>query len=329
MLIIFLKALKNEDNLILLDNVLINNIYEAIFNITRIEQFKSELKLFSSSDVSDYFIIMIHIYKIFLYNFILYLTIFDTKLYKLDKHVKDDGTTIFNITQLELAPHTPSEKMRNNFTNSDDTLQYNRYIRFKKVVSSDGILFDHFYSALEIDDIANNIYKIYKTNRNEFIIVDINHVTNDDLETLCRLNNCKLHINNKFNLPEFIGKNDERLKKYLSKQYEYPQYDPDNTGKLSNLKDNGTFNFFDKISTFYDKYISLQQSQTTGGNNNKYNICTNKKTNYAYIIYNKKKSYFYKNENKIYIKLANNNFYINKKILSYDSNSNSYFIIIR
>lgn len=193
---------------------------------------------------------MIHIYKIFLYNFILYLTIFDTKLYKLDKHVKDDGTTIFNITQLELAPHTPSEKMRNNFTNSDDTLQYNRYIRFKKVVSSDGILFDHFYSALEIDDIANNIYKIYKTNRNEFIIVDINHVTNDDLETLCRLNNCKLHINNKFNLPEFIGKNDERLKKYLSKQYEYPQCDPDNTGKLSNLKDNGTFNFLIKLALF-------------------------------------------------------------------------------
>ena len=80
-------------------------------------------------------------------------------------------------------------------------------------------------------------------------------------------------------------KNDERLKNYLSKQYEYPQYVPDNTGKLSNLKDNGTFNFFDKISTFYDKYISLQESQTTDSNN-KYKICTNKRLimNILFII---------------------------------------------
>ena len=322
----FFKSIKNENNLIILDNVLIDNFDETLRNI--ITQFTLEITS-EFIDANDFRKIMKHIYTIFLYNFILYLVVFDPRFYKLDKHVNVDGTTIFNIAQLKLSDNDLlDDKIRADFTKPDTIIQYNKSIYFQNHKSQE-ICFGHFYKNLKIDYIVNNEYAIYKTNRNEFIIFDVKHVTNDDLEKLCSLNNCTLHIKNKFNLPEFIRENDERLKNYLSKKYIYPRFNEDKIDNLMYYEHNNTLIFFDKISSLYNKYISLEQPLKTGGNN-KYKICINKKTNYAYIIHNKKKCYFYKNENKIYIKLANNNnIYINKKLLSYDNKSNSYFIIIR
>jgi hypothetical protein len=75
--------------------------------------------------------------------------------------------------------------------------------------------------------------------------------------------------------------------------------------------------------------IEDETEAITGGSNNKYQIYSDKKTNFAYIKYNNKKSYFYKkeNENKIFIKIDNKIINITKKLLSYNSKLNSTFLL--
>jgi hypothetical protein len=317
----FLNSIKNGDNNIILDNVSLNIIYDTLYYIDK--QFKLDVNV-------DFKKIMIHSYKIFLYNFILYLYIYNYKLYKLDKNEVIAGTSIFNISQLQLSSSEIYIKMRDNFTNEDTDLtesnfNYDNSITFKKHISSEVIQSNNLYFTIAIENLINNKYTIYKTNNNDFIITDI---TNEDLEFICRSNNFTLNINNKFNLPEFISENCEIFKNYLLKKYVYPQFNANGRDNLLMWHKLGTFKIFDNISFLYDKYMSLKTSETIGGNNNKYKICINKKTNYIYIIYNKKKCYFYKN-NRMFIKIDNNNIYINKKLLSYDNESNSYFIIIK
>lgn len=313
----FFTSIKDEDNKVTFDNVIIINLTELI------------QKLSPNPDFGDYKKIIEKSYNIFLYYFIVYF-VYSRNLYKLDKITRDDdNTTIYNISQLQLDPNT--EKLIK--TNLRDKSKVANYINEQGVnfiapvtpetATPDNPVFGHFYCALPIDNIINNNYAIYKTIKNEFIIFNTTHITPNDLETICRTNGLELHVNQKFDLPNFIRTNDDKkLIRTLSKKYIYPQYSFNKTELLYQHHSYGEFEIFDKIEELYTKYL-----QQTGGNN-KYKICINKKTNYAYINYNKNKCYFCSRKNKIFIKLDNNNINIKKKHLSHDSKNNTYFISI-
>ena len=81
------------------------------------------------------------------------------------------------------------------------------------------------------------------------------------------------------------------------------------------------------ISFLKNLYLTHNFSNDMKGGKNKYKIYINNKTKFAYINYNNKKSYFYKND-KIYIKIDNNIVYLTKKSVSYDKKLNSYFLKI-
>jgi hypothetical protein len=72
-----------------------------------------------------------------------------------------------------------------------------------------------------------------------------------------------------------------------------------------------------------------QSSNVRGGTKTKYIINNDTKTNRAYIKYNNKKVYFYKNDNnKIFIEIDKKLISISKKIFGYNNKENSYYINI-
>jgi hypothetical protein len=278
-------------------------------------------------------------YYIFIYYFIAYLLKLKFRLYKLDKiEIKEDvyngisRETIYDISPVELEDEEDYEKINNDFTSHHNYNDKNSY-NFKETIAN-GITFENFYIYFDITDLINNKYLIYKcfnfrTNINEYIIFNKDHITIKDLEDLCGLNGSSLSINNKFNLPDFLIENgDEPLIELLKVEYQYPKSPKDYEYLEYWDEDNSKIIIFDKIMELYVKYVSSKEATSGGNSKNKYKIYVNKKTNYAYINYNKKKHYFHKNNNKIFIQLDDKSININKKIASYNNKTNSYFIII-
>ena len=64
-----------------------------------------------------------------------------------------------------------------------------------------------------------------------------------------------------------------------------------------------------------------------GKKKDKYKINSEKKTNFIYILYNKKKVFLYKNiEDKIIITLDNRIIFVTKKYLSHDKKTNKIYL---
>ena len=73
----------------------------------------------------------------------------------------------------------------------------------------------------------------------------------------------------------------------------------------------------------------LPENLVVGGGKkkDKYKINSEKKTNFIYILYNKKKVFLYKNiEDKIIITLDNRIIFVTKKYLSHDKKTNKIYL---
>jgi len=327
----FFNSISNNRQ-IKFDNVLIDNINGLID-----KKYRDQTK-YKFTDGNDKKILM-KSYFIFIYYFIAYLLKVKFRLYKLDKiEIKQDDLygireeTIYDISPVELECERDYEKINNDFTNNHNNNNKSSY-NFKETRINDKIL-ENFYHRFDISDLINNKYLIYKclnfkTKINEYIIFNKEHITIKDLKHLCGLNDSSLIINDKFNLPKFLTENgDELLIELLKVEYQYPQYLAFGENLEGWTDDNSKIIIFDKIKELYVKYVPSEEATSGGNSKNKYKIYVNKKTNYAYINYNKKKHYFHKNNNKIFIQLDDKSININKKIASYNNKTNSYFIII-
>ena len=86
---------------------------------------------------------------------------------------------------------------------------------------------------------------------------------------------------------------------------------------------------FKKAKEEYNDIIDNEKCKIIGGTKTKYIINNDTKTNRAYIKYNNKKVYFYKNDNnKIFIEIDKKLISISKKIFGYNNKENSYYINI-
>lgn len=261
-------------------------------------------------------------YKRFIFLYIKYIILSENKLYYLDLDTASDvdKITLFNANKEQFD--YPLEDISNNDGSIKFTIDL--FLKPKHSISNHPIL------------------TLYKTNNSYLIIKDSSN-TNEKLKGIFTSVSSITDINIKFkftplHLPQFIEENDDiktyiksenQLNEYILKinkiYYDVVEYlRSPHTAQITELQT--------AIRELENEYKSDSESEEErririGGSNNKYKICSNKKTNYAYINYNKKKSYFYENENKIYIKIDNKIIHITKKSLNYDKKTNNYYLI--
>lgn len=264
-------------------------------------------------------------YKRFIFLYIKYIILSENKLYYLDLDTASDvdKITLFNANKE----------------------QFNH--RLEDISNNDGsikIRIDLFLKPKHSKS-THTILTLYKTNNSYLIIKDSSN-TNEKLKKIFASVSSITDINIKLkftplHLPQFIEEDDD-IKKYIELEnplneyilkinkiyYDVVEYlRSPHTEQITELQT--------AIRQLEYEYKSDSESESeedrrirTGGSNNKYKICSNKKTNYAYINYNKKKSYFYENENKIYINIDNKIIHIIKKSLNYDKKTNNNYLNI-
>ena len=172
------------------------------------------------------------------------------------------------------------------------------------------------------ENIYNGDYYLFKTKNGEYILIKKSDIKKTDFDIIIKNLN---HLNSNSITFEFNNLNFADIiitNKLLHTILSIGGYNENDYMKL--------YNIFDYINRIYQMLHTYNPNMdiVTGGNIDIFQIHTNKKNNAAYINYNNIKSYFYKDNNKIFIKINNKIVYLNKKILSYDKNLNNYFIKI-
>ena len=194
-------------------------------------------------------------------------------------------------------------------------LDYDKQTFFLKQIIDDSAEMKKYIYEKIYEEIYNGDYYLFKTKNDEFLLIKKSRINRNDFDIIIKNVNKSNSSTIKFvishlNYAQFIDEKDYNMSYY---DYEFK--------RTHNLI------YMNRLYNMLNAQV-YKDSEVAGGNKNKYQIHTNKKTNTAYINYNNKKYYFYKSNNKTYIKINNKIIYLTNKSLSYNKNINTYFIKI-
>lgn len=263
-------------------------------------------------------------YNTLLFSFIKHIIFKTIKLYYLDLdsgNIEDNKSLSFSkfkidITKNEIKEHIISDTdIQETYTSQFDTPEF-AMPYLNTIISDDGLIEIDIYSFIKPNTPINKQpkLKLYQIANSYLIIKDTSNLNEKTFAFISKLKDENINIEMKYlNLPQYL------IEKGINSDYI----------DKSIIEANKIYYVLENDERIRRSRPEDETDVTTGGSNNKYQIYSDKKTNFAYIKYNNKKSYFYKkeNENKIFIKIDNKIINITKKLLSYNSKLNSTFLL--
>ena len=301
----------------------------------------------SRSAINEY--TMLENYKTLLFSFIKHIIFKEIELYYLDldfgdekdkkdkkENVQDFGNIEDNdllsfsrfkvdITKNEIKEYIISDTdIQETYTSQFDTPEF-AMPYLNTIISDDGLIEIDIPSFIKPNTPINKQpkLKLYQIANSYLIIKDTSNLNEKTFAFISKLKDENINIEMKYlNLPEYL------IKEKINSDYIDKRIIEVNKIYYGLEKEERQRRSEPEPEEEYED-DETETEATTGGSNNKYQIYSDKKTNFAYIKYNNKKSYFYKkeNENKIFIKIDNKIINITKKLLSYNSKLNSTFLL--
>jgi hypothetical protein len=271
-------------------------------------------------------------YKKLLFSFIKHIIFNKINLYYLDLdsgNIEDNDLLSFSrfkvdITKNEIKEYIISDTdIQETYTSQFDRPEFAMPL-LNIIKSDDGLIEIDIYSFIKPNTPINKQpkLKLYQIANSYLIIKDTSNLNEKTFAFISKLKDENINIEMKYlNLPEYLIEtkiNSDYIDKSIIEVNKiYYGLEKEERRRRSEPEPEE------------EEYEDDETEATTGGSNNKYQIYSDKKTNFAYIKYNNKKSYFYKkeNENKIFIKIDNKIINITKKSLSYNSKLNSTFLL--
>jgi hypothetical protein len=304
----------------------------------------------SRSAINEY--TMLENYKTLLFSFIKHIIFKEIELYYLDldfgdekdkKDKKDKKENVQDFGNIEDNDLLSFSRFKVDITKneikeyiiSDTDIQETYTSQFDRpefamplvdiIKSDDGLIEINIYSFVKPNAPINTQpkLKLYQIANSYLIIKDTSNLNEKTFAFISKLKDENINIEMKYlNLPEYL------IKEKINSDYIDKRIIEVNKIYYGLEKEERQRRSEPEPEEEYED-DETETEATTGGSNNKYQIYSDKKTNFAYIKYNNKKSYFYKkeNENKIFIKIDNKIINITKKSLSYNSKLNSTFLL--